>query len=84
MAIAYVISLVFTLIYARVAIASRVAERVLLPLLDILQSIPILSFLPGVVLGLVAIFPRSTVGLELASTRRWWPSSSRGSRSIPG
>jgi NitT/TauT family transport system permease protein len=67
MAVAYVISLVFTLVYARVAVASRVAGRILLPLLDILQSIPILSFLPGVVLGLVAIFPHSTIGLELAA-----------------
>ena len=46
---------------------SRGAERVMLPLLDILQSIPILSFLPGVVLGLVALFPRSNIGLELAA-----------------
>ena len=67
MALAYVLSLVFSLIYARVAIASRKAERVMLPLLDILQSIPILSFLPGVVLGLVALFPRSNIGLELAA-----------------
>jgi NitT/TauT family transport system permease protein len=35
--------------------------------LDILQSIPILSFLPAVVLALVAAFPHSNIGLELAS-----------------
>jgi NitT/TauT family transport system permease protein len=67
MAIAYLLSLVFSLIYARIAVASRAAERVMMPLLDILQSIPILSFLPGVVLGLVALFPRSNIGLELAA-----------------
>jgi len=67
MAIAYLLSLVFSLIYARVAAASRAAERVMMPLLDVLQSIPILSFLPGVVLGLVALFPRSNIGLELAA-----------------
>jgi NitT/TauT family transport system permease protein len=67
MAIAYVGSVVFSLVYARIAAASRRAERVLIPLLDILQSIPILSFMPGVVLGLVALFPRSNVGLELAA-----------------
>lgn len=67
MAAAYLLSLVFSLIYARVAIAHRTAERVMVPLLDILQSIPILSFLPGVVLGLVALFPRSQIGLELAA-----------------
>lgn len=67
MAIAYVISLVFSIIYARVAAGSRIAERIMLPLLDILQSIPILSFMPGVVLGLAALFPGRTLGLELAA-----------------
>jgi NitT/TauT family transport system permease protein len=43
------------------------AERLLLPVLDILQSIPILSFMPGVVLALVALFPNNRVGLELAA-----------------
>ncbi len=67
MALAYLLSLVFSLVYARVAFASRAAERVMIPLLDILQSIPILSFLPGVVLGLVALFPKNQVGLEIAA-----------------
>ncbi len=67
MAAAYLLSLVFSLVYARVAVASKMAERVMVPLLDILQSIPILSFLPGVVLGLVALFPHSQVGLELSA-----------------
>ena len=67
MAVAYVLSLVFSLVYARAAAASRAAERVMLPLLDILQSIPILSFMPGVVLALAAAFPGRTVGLELAA-----------------
>ena len=67
MAIAYVISLAFSLAYARVAAGSRTAERIMLPVLDILQSIPILSFMPGVVLGLAALFPGRTIGLELAA-----------------
>ena len=67
MAIAYLIALAFSLTYARVAAASRAAERFMLPLLDILQSVPILSFMPGVVLGLVALFPDRTIGLELAA-----------------
>ncbi|MEO7086182.1 MAG: ABC transporter permease subunit [Gemmatimonadaceae bacterium] len=67
MTIAYIISLAFSLVYARVAAASRIAERILMPLLDILQSIPILSFMPGVVLGLAALFPGRTIGLELAA-----------------
>lgn len=64
---AYVISLAFTLVYGYWAAKDRIAERVLLPLLDILQSIPVLAFMPGLVLGLVAAFPRSNMGLELAA-----------------
>jgi NitT/TauT family transport system permease protein len=39
---------------------------VLVPVLDILQSVPVLGFLPGLVLGLVALFPHSNLGLELS------------------
>jgi len=67
MILAYILSLIFTLIYGHIAATSRRAEIVMVPLLDILQSIPILSFLPAVVLALVAAFPHSNVGLELAS-----------------
>ena len=67
MVLAYIVSLVFSIAYARFAASSKSAERVMLPLLDILQSIPILSFMPGVVLGLVALFPGRTFGLELAA-----------------
>ena len=67
MALAYLLSLAFSLVYARVAAASRIAERFMIPLLDILQSIPILSFMPGVVLGLAALFPGRNTGLELAA-----------------
>jgi NitT/TauT family transport system permease protein len=67
MAVAYGIALAFSLLYARLAIASRSAERILIPLLDILQSIPILSFMPGVVLGLTGLFPGRGLGLEMAA-----------------
>ena len=67
MGFAYLLSLVFSLVYARAAAASRTAERVMLPLLDILQSVPILSFMPGVVLALAALLPGRTLGLELAA-----------------
>ena len=67
MALAYVLSLAFSLVYARIAASVRPAEAVMVPLLDILQSIPILSFLPVVILGLLAIFPHSNFGLELAA-----------------
>ncbi|QSQ11067.1 ABC transporter permease [Myxococcus landrumensis] len=65
--IAYAFSLTFTLVYGYWAAKDKVAERVLLPLLDILQSIPVLGFMPGLVLALVAAFPTSNVGLELAA-----------------
>jgi NitT/TauT family transport system permease protein len=65
--IAYCLSLLFTIAYGYWAAKDRVAERVLIPLLDILQSIPVLGFLPGVVLALVALFQESNIGLELAA-----------------
>src|SRR6202008_2964737 len=40
------------------------AERVMIPLLDVLQSIPVLSFLPGVMLAMVALFPGRQLGVE--------------------
>ncbi|MDF5727272.1 MAG: ABC transporter permease subunit [Rhizonema sp. PD38] len=67
MGLAYFLSLVFTLIYAYAAYRSRLAAIILIPLLDILQSIPVLSFLPGVVLALIALFPGQRIGVELAS-----------------
>jgi len=65
--LAYVLSLAFTLTYGYWAAKDRIAERVLVPLLDILQSIPVLGFMPGLILALVAVFPHSNVGLELAA-----------------
>ena len=65
--VAYVLSLGFTLVYAYWAAHDPRAERILVPLLDILQSIPVLGFMPGLVLALVALFPRSNLGLELAA-----------------
>ncbi|MBO3460973.1 ABC transporter permease subunit [Aetokthonos hydrillicola Thurmond2011] len=67
MGVAYFLSLVFTLVYAYTAYRSRIAALILIPLLDILQSIPVLSFLPGVVLALIALFPGQRIGVELAS-----------------
>jgi NitT/TauT family transport system permease protein len=57
MAAAYCLSLAFTLVYGYGAARSRSARRVLIPVLDVLQSVPILSFLPVVLLGLSAILP---------------------------
>lgn len=67
MVAAYFSSLVFTLIYAYTAYRSRAASRILIPLLDILQSIPVLSIAPGVVLALIGLFPGQRIGVELAS-----------------
>ncbi|HKV60557.1 MAG TPA: ABC transporter permease subunit [Candidatus Acidoferrum sp.] len=64
---AYALSLLFALAYGYIAASSRSAEIVMVPLLDILQSIPVLSFLPGVMLAMVAIFPHSQFGVELGS-----------------
>ncbi len=65
--VAYALSLGFSLAYGWWAAKDHRAERVLLPLLDVLQSIPVLGFMPGLVLALVALFPHSNVGLELAA-----------------
>jgi NitT/TauT family transport system permease protein len=65
--VAYALSLVFALAYGYMAASSRRAEIIMVPLLDILQSIPVLSFLPGVMLAMVAIFPHSQLGVELGS-----------------
>jgi len=65
--IAYGLSVVFALAYGFAAARSPKLERVLVPLMDILQSIPVLSFLPGVMLAMMALFPRRQVGVELGS-----------------
>ena len=64
---AYVVSLLFTIGYGYVMAHSKRAEKVMLPLLDILQSVPILAFLPWLVLALVYLFPHTNIGLEIAT-----------------
>ncbi len=66
MAAAYFLSLLFSLAYGYAAARNRTAERVLPPLLDVLQSVPILSFLPVVLLSLSAVLPQA-VAAELAA-----------------
>jgi NitT/TauT family transport system permease protein len=61
------LSLVFALVYGYAAAKSKRAEMILIPLLDILQSIPVLSFLPAVMLAMVALFPSRQLGVELGS-----------------
>ena len=64
---AYILSFLFSIWYGYTASRSRLHEKVMIPLLDVLQSIPVLSFLPTVVLAMIAIFPHRRLGLELAS-----------------
>jgi NitT/TauT family transport system permease protein len=64
--IAYFLSLFFTVLIASWAYYDVSARRYIVPALDILQSVPVLAFLPGLELGLVGLFPHSNTGLELA------------------
>jgi NitT/TauT family transport system permease protein len=65
--IAYLISLLFAIGYGQFAAHNKRAERILIPLLDTLQSIPVLSFLPPVMVAMVALFPTRQFGVELGS-----------------
>src|SRR5690349_5760500 len=67
MLLAIVCSTIFTFAYAALAAKSRRAEMVLIPLLDILQSVPILGFLTFTVVFFMNLFPGHVLGLELAS-----------------
>jgi NitT/TauT family transport system permease protein len=67
MAAALVASLLFSLVYAAVAAKSRAAEKIMIPVLDILQSVPILGFLSITVTGFIALFPGRLLGVECAA-----------------
>jgi NitT/TauT family transport system permease protein len=67
MLIAMVFSLIFTFTYATFAAKSRRAERLLIPLLDILQSVPILGFISVTVVFFMALAPGRVLGAEFAS-----------------
>jgi NitT/TauT family transport system permease protein len=66
MLLAIVCSIIFTFVYAALAAKSRRAEMVLIPLLDILQSVPILGFLTFTVVFFLNLFPGNVFGAELA------------------
>lgn len=65
--LAYLLSLVFALVYGYIAAYSRTLQPFLVAVLDVLQSIPVLSFLPGVMLAMVSLFPSRQLGVELGS-----------------
>jgi NitT/TauT family transport system permease protein len=76
MTLAYLLSLLFSLGYGYAAARNPTARKVLMPLLDVLQSVPILSFLPVVLLGLSAILPgglaREMAAVVLIFTSQAW------------
>lgn len=63
-----IISIFLALILGYLAARTRWGERIIIPLTDIGQSIPVLGFMPGLVLGLISVFPNSNIGIELACT----------------
>jgi NitT/TauT family transport system permease protein len=67
MLVAMVLSLLFTFTYATLAAKSRRAERLLIPLLDILQSVPILGFISVTVVFFMALAPGRVLGAEFAA-----------------
>jgi NitT/TauT family transport system permease protein len=66
-ALAYALSLLFAVAYGYIAAYRPRAEVFMIPLLDVLQSIPVLSFLPGVMLAMAALFPGRQLGVELGA-----------------
>ena len=65
--LAYLLSLSFAYAYGLAAALTRLGPRLLIPVLDILQSIPVLGFFPAVVLVMVPLFPTTRMGVEAAS-----------------
>jgi len=67
MIVAYLLSLGFAIGYGYLAAYNKRVEGPMLAVLDILQSIPVLSFLPGVMLAMVSLFPSRQLGVEFGS-----------------
>jgi len=67
MIVAYLLSLAFAIGYGYFAAYNKRLEAPMLAVLDILQSIPVLSFLPGVMLAMVSLFPSRQLGVEFGS-----------------
>jgi NitT/TauT family transport system permease protein len=65
--LAYLLSLFFAIGYGYVAAYNKRIEALMIAGLDILQSIPVLSFLPGVMLAMVALFPTRQIGVEMGA-----------------
>ena len=65
--LAYLLSLCFAITYGYIAAYNERAEKVMIAVLDILQSIPVLSFLPPVMLAMIALFPTRQLGVEMGA-----------------
>jgi NitT/TauT family transport system permease protein len=65
--LAYLLSLSFAITYGYIAAYNKRIEALMIAGLDILQSIPVLSFLPGVMLAMVALFPTRQIGVEMGA-----------------
>ncbi|MDQ2835740.1 MAG: ABC transporter permease subunit [Acidobacteriota bacterium] len=65
--LAYLLSLLFAVSYGYMAAYNKRAEKVMIAVLDILQSIPVLSFLPPVMLAMIALFPTRQLGVEMGA-----------------
>ena len=65
--VAYALSLVFAVAYGYMAAYNKRLEALLIAVLDILQSIPVLSFLPGVMLAMMSLFPSRQLGIEFGA-----------------
>src|SRR5262245_29385724 len=64
---AYAVALIFSLIYGPLAASSRTAERILLPAIDIAQSVPVIGFFPAAIYFFVALVHGGRLGVELAA-----------------
>jgi len=67
MFLAYILSLLFSFTYGYLAATSERREAIMIPVLDILQSVPILGFFPVAIAFFISLIPNSIIGIELAS-----------------
>ncbi|HEX3436364.1 MAG TPA: ABC transporter permease subunit, partial [Pseudacidobacterium sp.] len=65
--IAYLLSLIFAIAYGYIAVYNPRLEAWMVAVLDILQSIPVLSFLPGVMLAMMSLIPSRQLGIEFGA-----------------
>ena len=67
MACAYLLALLFSVLYGFAAATSERRARIMLPILDIFQSVPILAFFPAAIFFFIAVIPSKSIGIEIAA-----------------